>query len=314
MRSRSVRLHHLRTICVLCVVQLAVLATTAFAALPPPRLDATTTEPRAFGYRIGDLVERSVTVRAGSGTVLDDASVPRAGARGSALELRDVLQRNSAESGGRRYELMLRYQVFQSPRETRILEMPAFTLRFTGAPRAQEIRIEAWPVTVSPLVPVDAPSRRGLGELRPDATAPLIDMTPGRLRLMTYGGLSLLLVGYLLHVYIGLPWWTRLHRPFASAWRELRGLQPASSDAQRRRAYRTIHDALNRTWGEVLFERDIDPFLAGRPRFEPLRADLVMFFSRSRLEHFSGTAQPDPEPAWLVEFCRRCRDAERGAA
>ena len=62
-----------------------------------------------------------------------------------------------------RRELQLDYQVFLAPREVRTLEMPAFTLRLDGTPRVQTLRIDAWPVVVAPLVPVDAPARHGLG-------------------------------------------------------------------------------------------------------------------------------------------------------
>ncbi|MEO9101924.1 MAG: hypothetical protein ABI212_15085 [Burkholderiaceae bacterium] len=314
MLSLSMHMRRLRAVVAIGLTLLALLATTARAASPPPRLDATTTEPRAFGWQIGDIVERSVTVQAGNGLVLEGASLPRAGVRGSALELRSVSRRSSAESGGRREELMLRYQVFLSPSASRVLEMPAFKLRFTGQPREQEIRIEAWPVTVSPLTPVDPEMRRGLGELRPDAAPMLIDTAPARLGLMVCGGALLLLIAYLVHVYIGLPWWNRSHRPFTSAWRGLRRSTSASPQAQQQRAFKAIHEALNRTWGAVLFESGIDPFLASHPRFKPLRSDLVVFFGKSRAAHFIGSAPSDQDQAWLVEFCWCCRDAERGAA
>ena len=64
--------------------------------------------------------------------------------------------------------------------------MPGFTLRLRGEPRDQEVRVEAWPVTVSPLVPEDVSPRRGLGELQPDAGPPLIDIWPVRWRLIAY--------------------------------------------------------------------------------------------------------------------------------
>ncbi|RZL93457.1 MAG: hypothetical protein EOP82_07765 [Variovorax sp.] len=295
-------------------------ASAACAVVLPGQLDATTGEPRAFGYQIGDVVSRTVSVDASDGLVLDESSVPQPGARGNALELRSVARRSSAEPGGRRHELTLAYQVFLSPPQPRTLEMPGFTLRFQGQPRAQEIRIEAWPVTVSPLVPVEVSPRRGLGELQPDAAPPLIDTRLGRWRLIAYGIVALALLAYLVHVYIGLPWWTRAHRPFTLAWRALRGLTPASSDPQWREAFKHLHEALNRTMGEVVFEQGIDRFVRAQPHFGNLRDDLVMFFEQSRLEFFGKEGQAAQEMQahadrrWLIEFCRRCRDAERGAA
>ncbi len=282
--------------------------------LAAPQLEASTSDPRAFGYQVGDMVSRTVTVDQPDGLTLDETSVPRPGARGNALELRSIERHGSGLSGGRRLEFRLAYQVFLSPPEPRTLEMPSFTLRFKGEPRAQELRIESWPVTVSPLVPVDVASRRGLGELQPDAAPLLLDTRPGRYRLIAYGCAALALLAWLAHVYIGLPWWGRAHRPFTMAWRTLRGLTPASPDAQWREGYQRLHAALNQSMGEVVFEQGVDRFVLARPRFAPLRADLAAFFERSRVEFFGAGGDAAADRAWLIDFCRRCRDAERGSA
>lgn len=83
----------------------------ALHAAEPRTLDARTGEPRAFGYQVGDLVQRRVWVDLPEGLVLDEASLPKPGARGRALELR-ALRRTS--SGGRE-ALEFEYQVFLSP-------------------------------------------------------------------------------------------------------------------------------------------------------------------------------------------------------
>lgn len=285
-----------------------------WAAAPAGLLQATTSEPRAFGYQIGDVVSRSVTVHAPDSQVLDESSVPQPGARGKALELRSVALHSSAEAGGQRHELTLTYQVMLSPPQTRTLELPTFTLHFDGQPRAQTLRIEASPVTVSPLVPVEVSPRRGLGEMQPDAPPPLIDATGARYRLIAYGAVSLLLLAYLAQVYIGLPWWRRTHRPFTLAWRSMRGLRPDSADPLWHEALQRLHEALNRTAGEVVFEHGIDRFVSAQPSFRPLRADLAKFFQHSRREFFADAAAPGRDRTWLIEFSRRCSDAERGVA
>ena len=163
-------------------------------------------------------------------------------------------------------------------------------------------------------MPVDVSPRRGLGELQPDAVPPLIDTSAGRLRLIAYAVILVLLSVYFAHVYIGLPWWTRRHRPFTLAWRAMRGLASGSSDAQWRAAFQQVHGALNRTMGEVVFEEGIDRFVVEQPNFAHLRGELVTFFRQSRVEFFGGGAQAGADRSWLLAFCRRCRDAERGAA
>ncbi|CAN5126654.1 hypothetical protein BH11PSE9_BH11PSE9_25120 [soil metagenome] len=294
---------------------LAMLATAAASAqAAPQQLNATASEPRAYGYQLGDVVTRMVAVHVPEGMVLDDSSVPLPGARGKAIELRSVARRSSAESGGRRHDLTLEYQVFLSPPQTRTLETPTFTLRFTGQPRAQELRVEGWPITVSPIMPVEASPRRGLGDLQPDVAPPLIATSAARHRLIAYAVLASLLLVYLAQVYIGLPWWARTRRPFTSAWRSLRSLSAASTPEQSREAYRQLHEAFNRTAGEVVFEGGVQRFVAAQPRFAPLREDIAAFFAKSRQQFFGEAAPLAGDAAWLLDFARRCRNAERGSA
>ena len=162
-----------------------------------------------------------------------------------------------------------------SPPQPRTLELPTLTLRFQGQPRAQELRVEAWPVTVSPLVPVDVSPRRGLGELQPDTPPPLIDTSAAHHRLIAYAAASLLLLAYLAYVYIGLPWWSQAHRPFTQAWRSLRDLRHRQRRTSVAEAFQQLHEALNRTAGEVVFEHGIDRFVGAHARFEPVRGDLL---------------------------------------
>ena len=98
--------------------------------------------------KAADVVVRRIQLQVPSGLALDTASLPRPGKRGGALELRSVAWRQAAQ------ELVVEYQVLLSPPTPRVLEMPAFELRFAGAggQPAGSLRIDAWPVAVSPLV------------------------------------------------------------------------------------------------------------------------------------------------------------------
>ena len=314
-----------------CAVRTSLLlafVATAAAALDAQRLlTATTIEPRAFGYQVGDVVSGTVRVHVPNGLALDEASLPKPGARGKALELRSVVRSSAAEPGGRALTLTLDYQVFLSPAQTRTLETPTLSLRFLGQPHEQLLRIEPWPVTVSPLAPADVSPRRGLGEWQPDAAPPLIATTAARWRLLAEGLVALLLLGYLARVYIGAPWWARSQRPFHRAWRDLRVLRalPRGNAPALRAAIQRLHVALNASAGEVVFEAGVDRFVSVQTRFRPLRDDLISFLRLSSREFFAlgaasaraadREADPDGDPlAWLVAFCGRCRDAERGSA
>lgn len=277
------------------------LAAPAMAAEPSAAL----IEPRAFGYAVGDVLQRRVLLDLPAGLAPDLSSLPQARRPGQAIELRAVRQHG--------HELLLDYQVFRAPTEVRTLEIPPMQLRLAGPAGERFLRIDAWPVTVAPLVPLDVSPREGLGELRPDATPPAIDVRPRQWRLAGAAVLLALAAAYLLQVYVGLPWWGRRRRPFALAWRELRRLPDQPSAPQQREAMRVLHQALNRSAGEVLFEAGLPAFVAAQPRYAPLQDGLADFFRRSHALFFGGD-QTAGDLRWLRDLARACRDAERGSA
>ena len=306
----------------LVVLGLAVLAATT--AVADDSLQAVTRDPRAYGYRVGDLAHREITVRAPAGLQLDPESLPRAGVPGQAIELRTLAWRREADGAGSRYELSLDYQVFVSPAEVKTLEMPPLRLRFAGdsagGAAPQDLRIEAWPITVSPLVPVEVSARQGLGEMQPDAPPPQLDTRAATQRLAACVAISAALALYLASVYLGLPWWARRHRPFDRAWRQVRGLSEspttdAAADATRyREACRAVHAALNQVAGEVMFAGGVERFVAQHPAYAAVREALARFFERSQRAFFAADLPTAADREAVRDLCRRCRDIERGAA
>lgn len=288
------------------VLWLAARAMAAPAAPVAPTAEPV--EPRAFGYMVGDVLQRRVRLQWPPGLAPDLSSLPLTRRPGQALELRAAWLEG--------HELRLDYQVFLAPAEVRTLEIPPLQLRFAGPAGEHLLRIEAWPVTVAPLVPVDVSPREGLGELRPDTSPPPIATAARQRRLALYAGALALLGVWLVHVYVGLPWWGRRRRPFALAWRQLRRLPAAVPPPQRREALQLMHQALNRSAGEVLFEAGLPGFVARQPRFAPLHDKLADFFRRSRAEFFADhqTGSGTADLGWLRGLCRACRDAERGSA
>lgn len=283
------------------------------------------TEPRAFGYTVGDVVQRRITIELPADLEVDEASWPDSRQRGRAIELRRLSRHPSLWPSTRRQEWTLEYQVLGSAVDVRTLELPPITLRFvsrTGGPGTTS-RIDAWPVTVSPLTQPDARQREGLGEWRPDQDPPRVDTTAVHQRLTAYAVLALLPLGYLAAVYLWWPWWSARRRPFGAAWRALGRLSATVSSDQRARAYRTLHQAINQTAGRVVFEADVARFVADHPQFGALRSDLAAFFQHSREQFFAvlhepeagqGAADASDSLGLVWRLCRACRDAERGAA
>jgi mxaA protein len=282
---------------------LLLLTLRAAAAKGGPSLEVV--EPRAFGYTVGDVLQRRVLLQLPAGWALDLSSLPQTRRPGQALELR------AARLDGR--ELRLDYQVFLAPTDVRTLEIPPLQLRLAGPAGEQFLRLDAWPVTVAPLVPIEVSPRTGLGKMRPDTPPPPVSTETRRLRLALYAAALVLVSGYLVHVYVGLPWWGRLQRPFAQAWRSLRRLPAAASGPQQREALLILHRALNASAGEVVFESGLADFIARQPRFAPLHDRLADFFRHSHDEFFAGRGG-QADLRWLRALCRACRDIERGSA
>ncbi len=282
-------------------------------------------EPRAYGYQVGDVVPRRITVHAPPGWRLVEDSLPRPGGRGAAIELRRVTAHVQAEGAGQRHELQLEYQVFFAPPSVRTLDIAPLRLRFENPTRSEELRVEGSPVTVAPLVPLEVSPRRGLGELQPDHAPPLVATAAAQTRLAIGAALALLALTALMLLTFGPPWQAARNRPFARAWRELRRLPPNPEPEQWRDACRTLHRALNASAGEVLFEPGLERWARANPKLLQERDAIARFMRLSREVFFADVAGPTPsasasagsvgaasDAAWLVDLCRRCRDAERG--
>ena len=295
----------------LAAVALGLLAGVA-AAQPLPTLEAG--EPRAFGYQVGDLVQRELVLHLPAGWSLDTDSIPKPGARGRPLELQRVERDSAAEAGGTRERLRLHYQVLLAPVEVRTLEMPPWRLAVAGPQRREELRVEAWPVTVAPLVPLEVSPRNGLGEWRPDRPPPRPDLDAAPRRLQLWAGLAALCGLGLVLIHLVLPWHARRRRPFGRAWVALRALAPSADAAQWRAACRQLHAALDASAGEVVFEHALARFIAARPAFAPLQGELRRFLQLSQREFFADAPREADDARWLVALARRCRDAELGAS
>ena len=328
----------------------------ALAANDVEALRVQASEPRAYGYQVGDVVSRSITVHAPPGWRFVEDSLPRPGGRGAPIELRRVAAQVHRAGAGQRHELQLEYQVFFAPPSVRTLEIAPLRLRFEHATRSEELRFEGAPVTVAPLVPLDVSPRRGLGELQPDRAPPLIDTAAAQTRLAIGAVLALLALTALALLTFGPPWRAARNRPFARAWSELRRLPARPEPEQWQAACRSLHRALNASAGEVLFEPGLERFIGANPVFRAERDTIARFMQVSREVFFAGAWQPgsagapasdsdalssrssfgerlkppreadevvvgtgalprnngDPiDAAWLIELCRRCREAER---
>ena len=76
-----------------------------------------------------------------------------------------------------------------------------------------------------------------------------------------------------------------------------------------------VHESLNKTAGTSLFASDLSDFVKTKSAFEPVKHEIEQFFGLSRQVFFEPNAITnlnEAPKAWLLKFCRRLRDCERG--
>jgi mxaA protein len=109
-------------------------------------------------------------------------------------------------------------------------------------------------------------------------------------------------------------WFPGMGGPFAASYRQIGSLPNSPEGALA--AATSIHQAFNLTYGENVFFQNLDQFLQNHPGFQSARAEIASFFELSNhlLYGISAGDSPSANIPALLEFCRHCRDCERGVA
>jgi mxaA protein len=286
-------------------------------ALPPQdsRIQLQIVNPeRDVAYTIGELVHRTVILEAQKPLTLIDTSLPIPGyerrwkGQVTGIELHTITKSKSLGVGTTIYTLNLTYQIFTSGAVTKPAFLPAETIKFSDGKNVINYRIPEWGFRISPIalfgtVKVEDDMSKYRGPL-------LLDPRPQQQHLkilLTIFGIALIGLLYILGVNTWLP---RMGGPFARAYRDLRRLPNTQQGLQQ--GVERLHRAFNLAAGSSVFSAE--NFIASKPAFAGLKAEIDQFFGLSRTVFFepaaaSGLQQP---AAWLKQFCLSCRNYERG--
>jgi mxaA protein len=256
-------------------------------------------QPRAFGHVVGDVLTQRVLLAADRPPPAEALAAPQ---RLSAwIERRSARVERAAD--GRRW-LAVDYQLVNAPRSPTTVRIPPWRLEGDAARPA--LLVPAWPVEVSPITARAAPGSPAW-QLRPDRPAPEVATGPLRLRLaLASGALAAWLAAWA-------GWLAWRHRrdaaalPFAAAARAL-GREDDGSPA----AWRAVHEAFDRSAGEVVRASTLPRLFERAPQFEPLRDRIEAFYAQSAARFFGeGPGAPAASPRAL---CRELRRIERRSA
>lgn len=281
-----------------------------------PRVTVRTIEPtRDVGYTVGDILTRTAILEVKQPYELLPTSLPIAGTdkkrqnKGLGIEVREVKVEKSTGAGTNIYKIQLSYQVFTNKVVARPAALPSELIKFGGKGENFKARIPSWNFRISPLSVFGAVNvERDMSTFRGPL---LLDATRNRQTLQLLLGILALSTLGLLYILGTHSWLPRMGRPFAQAYRDLKKL--TTDEAGVAQAVSRLHQAFNASTGAGVF--DAATFMSRKREFAPISADIERFFNLSRSVFFEPTATHGIDGnvmVWLRQFCRRCRDCERG--
>ena len=278
------------------------------------------------GYVVGDMVTREITLTIKKPYALIEESLPIVGYektyRGQpiGIYLNTIKHTKKDESKQVVHQLTLTYQILTSGIVAKRAAVLAEYLRLINTESKDKelvkYRVPMWEFVISPLsvfgqIKVEDDMSQFRGPLLLDATSHKKNLN------ILLATLVLSLLG-LIYIVGKNAWLPRMGGPFAKTYRNIKKLAntPAGLTTEGLgQAVTSMHAALNASAGNSLFMNNLDEFLAKKPAFKNIQSEIKQFFALSRQVFFEPNARHDvgAEPiAWLKQFCRRCRDCERG--
>lgn len=276
---------------------------------------------RAVGYVVGDVLTRHLIVTIKKPYKLIDESLPIVGYekryRGQVLgiDLSEIKHTSTDDGDAVIHDISLSYQVFTNKTVVKHGALPTEYLHIINVnSKGKEVvkfRIPSFEFAISPIAVF------GQVKIEEDISGfrgPLLldnSLEKKRLKtLLTIGVLSLLSLLYMLGKHAWLP---RMDGPFSKSYRFIRKQNNTPQSLQK--AVSHLHASLNKTAGSSLFSGNLEAFFSKKPAFKAIKNEFEQFFGLSRQVFFEPSAQHDvgSDPIqWLAQFCRRCRDCERG--
>jgi mxaA protein len=246
-------------------------------------------DPRAFGYFIGDTIERTIEIDTGNRMELVPASLPRPGALAYWLDLVAVEHKPSSKAGHEQIRLV--YQIFYAALEPKRLDLPGFKLSFRQLQAADTAElvirdIAPFSFLASPLREIVTPkSEDGALPLRPDAKPSILPTGRARTMVLAWLALAAAAATGLLWYYAVWPFSLWTERPFSRAARRIRAINGDGDDALKRR-FLVLHRAIDETAGQRVLAGDLSAFLDRHQAFTSVAPLLMKFFDSSRQAFF----------------------------
>ncbi len=258
-------------------------------------------QPRAFGYFIGDVIERRL--RLPQSVNWQSLSLPEPERVNAWFALQSL---DGAQDAGGRQWLLMRYQIVNSPERSRQVPLPSLAIPMGDA---EPLRLPAMLVTVSPLAMTGQEESERSSALRPDRL-PGFEPTKPVLQQLTrwLKALSAIVLAWIIW-WCWRQWRDRTRLPFDQAWAEIRAMPRPGEDPL---AWQRLHRAINESAGHVVQASDLPRFIRQWPHFDEVRPALEKFFALSNTRFFAVSVSD--ETFDLAGLSRSLRQIERSVA
>ena len=285
-------------------------AATALAKELPYRVRTVDPE-KTYGYFVGDQIHRTIEIDVKEPYALSKGSVPLTGTRVNGIELRRMEMSQRQQGEWTHYKLDFLYQIFSRGDQARLTQLPRPRLIVTAGKRQLAVESPEWKFEVSPLA---SSSGNDIGKVERAFRTPLqVEAWPWGLGLMASFAMIIGAMIGLIYIHADKAWFPGMGGPFARGYRHLSSL--SEQHASLGDAVTAIHQAFRQTYGENLLPDNLDNFLASHPSFHAIRSEIEQFFTSANFVLYGVTSVgAHGSFSELQEFCRLCRDCERGVA
>lgn len=230
---------------------------------------------RAFGLVIGDVVGQRLLLDPNENIQTWHERLPE-GRVGPWLERQPL--RETRDATDRRW-LSIDYQIVNAPDALVDAALPSFA----GA--GGEV-VDAWPITITALTPLSVSGAGDLLPMRPIPTAAPVDtVMPERRLRQTLLAIGVVLIAWLAWLILRTRG-EQVRLPFAAALYEIRHLPSAAADDDPR-AWRALHQALDRTAGKCVTAGDLQDLYVQAPWLQPMDDRLTAFLHASNNRFFT---------------------------
>lgn len=265
---------------------------------------------KKVGYFVGDIIERSIKIETSKSYRLSIGSLPVKGITRNNIELHDIKLIESHKGDHATYFIQLKYQIFARADYAAKFNLPEETLTLVESDKSLNISIPTWSFTVSPLaskaeayIAEDASSYRGpmlveFGYFVPAFMGSLLVVIASLFGLIYINGND--------------TWLPKMGGTFASSYLKIATL--SDGNEQLEDATNLLHQSFNKTYGENLFQRDIERFVKTHPSFKPEVAAIKEFFQQSNCILFGEEVSAQNGLLEMKRLAKVFRHCERGVA